>query len=57
MIFAKYEAIFWDGYGDDEDPINPKLDKCISDIETICNSIISGQGTLFSILNKKIKKS
>lgn len=47
----KYEAIFWDTYGED-DPINPKLDQVISDIECICKPIIIEKGFKFSILRK-----
>ena len=49
----KYEAIFWDGL-EDEDPINPKLEKIIADIEGICQNVISGKGTLYSVLNKRL---
>jgi len=51
----KYEAVFWDGL-EDEDPINPELDKIITDIEDICQNIISGKGTLHGLLNFKLKK-
>lgn len=52
----KHEAVFWEGL-EEEDPINPKLEKVIKDIEIICQSIISGKGTLYSLLNIKIGKS
>ena len=51
----KYEAVFWDGLEDD-DPINPKLEAIIVDIETICQDIISGKGTLHGWLNIKLQK-
>jgi len=49
----KYEAIFWDDM-EENDPINPKLEKIIRDIEYTCKSIIAGKGTLYGILNRKI---
>lgn len=52
----KHEAVFWEGIEED-DPINPKIDKVIKDIEKNCQSIISGKGTLHSFLNNKIGKS
>jgi hypothetical protein len=40
---SKYEAIFWEGAGQ-PDPIAPKVDKLVSDIEDRCNGII-GKGS------------
>ena len=54
----KHEAVFWDGLGE-EDPINPKLDQLIEDIEQVCQPVIAGKGTLFGFLIMKLglKKS
>jgi hypothetical protein len=52
----KHEAVFWEGL-EEEDPINPKLEKVIKDIEKIYQTIISGKGTLHSMLNVKVGKS
>ncbi len=52
----KHEAVFWDSMGE-EDPINPKLDAIIIKMETTCQNAITGKGTLFGYLNKKICKS
>ncbi|MCX5638581.1 MAG: hypothetical protein NTX52_12955, partial [Planctomycetota bacterium] len=56
----KYEAIFWDTF-DENDPINPRLDKAISDIENICRPIIMEKGKAISWLkrlwSKKCKSS
>ena len=49
----KHEAVFWGGIEED-DPINPKIDKVVYDIEKTCYSIISGKGTLHRFLNLKI---
>lgn len=49
----KYEAVFWEGLEDD-DPINPKLIKIIEEIEKTCREVISGKGTLYSFINRKI---
>jgi hypothetical protein len=51
----KYESIFWEGTKE-EDPINPKLNKVIEDIENACKKVIEGQGTLFSVLNRPLFK-
>jgi len=50
----KYEAIFWEGYGDEKDPINPKVETLTKKIEATCQSVIAGEGTLHGLLNKKI---
>lgn len=50
----KHETIFWEDLEED-DPINPKIDKVISDIEKICKSIISGKGTMYGFLNLKLR--
>jgi len=47
----KYEAIFWDTF-DENDPINPRLDKVISDIENICRPIIMEKGKTVSWLKR-----
>lgn len=53
----KYEAVFWDGSEEDEDdPINPELEKIIKEIESTCQKIISGKGTLYGVLNIKLGK-
>ena len=51
----KHEAVFWDGL-EENDPINPRVDKVIEDIEKTCQSIISGKGTLHGFLNTKLRK-
>ena len=51
----KHEAVFWEGL-EEEDPINPKIEKVIKEIENTCNSVIAGKGTLHGILNTKIGK-
>jgi len=51
----KAEDIFWDTSNND-DPINPKVDKIILEIEQICKNIIMAKGTLHGLLNWPIKK-
>lgn len=41
----KHEAVFWEGSAED-DPINPKLDKVIADMDATCKSVIVGKPTL-----------
>ena len=49
-LVEKYEAIFWEGIVD-KDPVNPKLDLIINNIEKTCSNVISGEGTLYSLIN------
>lgn len=49
LKIAKYEAVFWEGIEED-DPINPKIDKVIIDIEKTCQPIITGRGMPRSFL-------
>ncbi|MDL1982249.1 MAG: hypothetical protein LWX02_12440 [Deltaproteobacteria bacterium] len=41
----RHEAIFYEGI-EEKDPIIPRLNKLVSEIEITCNEIISGKGTL-----------
>jgi len=43
-FIEKQEAIFYEGLPE-EDPIVPKVDDCISKIETICRPILAGRKT------------
>ncbi len=52
-LIEKNEAIFWEGLKE-EDPINPRLDTIINDIEKTCKDVISGKGTLHGKLNIKL---
>ena len=52
----KHEAVFWEGL-QEEDPINPRLDKIVDDIEKTCREVISGKGTLHGILNRPVFRS
>lgn len=54
-LVDKYEAIFWEGLEED-DPINPKLDAAIQDIESVCRGVISGKNTIYSFLNWRISR-
>ncbi|WP_446810763.1 hypothetical protein ACH50O_04075 [Methylomonas sp. 2BW1-5-20] len=46
-----YEAVFWSGI-EEEDPITPKLNSVIEKIETTCQAVITGKGSLHNILNR-----
>jgi hypothetical protein len=52
----KHESVFWEGV-EDEDPINPNLNKVIEDIEHTCQAIIEGKGTLYGVLNFRLRKT
>lgn len=49
----RHESVFWEGISE-EDPINPKLDKIIQSIESVCKGVITGKGTLYHFLNKPL---
>lgn len=50
----KVHAIYcWSG-DDNDDPIAPRMDAIIADVETGCRHIIESKGTLFSFINLKI---
>lgn len=51
----RHEAIFYEGI-EEEDPIIPRLNKLVSEIEITCKAIISGKGTLHGFLNKPLEK-
>lgn len=51
----KIERVFWDTFSED-DPINPKVNRLIADIEEVCKNVIMAKGTLHGLLNWPIKK-
>jgi hypothetical protein len=51
----RHESIFYEGI-EEEDPIIPRLNKIVSEMENTCNAIISGKGTLHALLNKPLTK-
>lgn len=52
--FLEIFAVYYASYGDD-DPISPRVDEAVSEIEQICRGIIESQGTLFSAFNIRLK--
>jgi len=51
----RHEAIFYEGI-EEEDPIIPRLNKLVGEIEITCKAIISGKGTLHGFLNRPLVK-
>lgn len=51
----KYEGVFWAG-ANEEDPINPKVEKIVDEIEKYCERIIEAKGSLYYLLNYKLFK-
>lgn len=47
------EAIFWEG--EDPDPIQPRVDALMADIERTCRGILSSKGTLFGLINLPLR--
>lgn len=52
----KYEAKFWSTLSDDDELAN-RVRKAVLDMETVVESEISGEGSLHSIINKRLWKS
>jgi hypothetical protein len=48
------EGIFWEG-GDD-DPIQPRIENAVTQMEKTGRDIINSKGTLFAIINRRIGK-
>ena len=51
----KLEAVFWQGLAE-EDPIEPRINRTVAEIEETCRKIITGAGTLHALLNRPIWK-
>jgi len=47
------EAIFWEGLAE-EDPINPRLEQTVQDMERICSAVIEERFSLLDLLNSPI---
>lgn len=50
----KAKAVFWDTLKE-ADPINPRINKTISDIEKTCKDIIMAKGVLHQLLSRTFK--
>jgi len=50
---GKHEAIFWEGLEED-DPINPRLEEAIGEMEGTCRAVIAGKGSFTGLLNKSL---
>ncbi|MEN3373161.1 hypothetical protein [Dechloromonas sp. ZS-1] len=42
--------------GAEDDPISPKVQKAVDDIERTCRKIIESKGTLYALINAKLRK-
>jgi len=51
----KAEGVFWEG-SVDPDPINPRLEKVITEMEKICRLIIEAPNSLYAFLNWPVFK-
>ena len=49
---GKVHAVFYSG--EEDDPITPRLESVVGQIELACKAIIDSRGTLFSLLNKRL---
>jgi len=47
--FIEIERVYYSGFEDD--PISPRVNKIVGDIERVCRSVIESRGTLFSLIN------
>jgi len=53
--FMEIHNVYY-GTGGADDPISPRINQAVSDIERTCRSIIESQGTLFAIFNARVGK-
>ena len=49
---GEVHAVFYSG--EEDDPITPRLESVVGQIELACKDIIDSRGTLFSLLNKRL---
>lgn len=49
----RHEEVFW-GAGGEDDPIEPRVQKVIADIENICGAVITGERSLHALLNRPL---
>lgn len=55
-LVNKYEAVF--GWTlPEEDPIRPRMDAILKDIEGTCRGVITGKGSLYRLINLPIRSS
>ena len=52
LEMEKVDAIFYSGAADD--PIAPRVDAVVEQIERMCKDIIDSRGTLFSLFNRRL---
>lgn len=52
-LVDKHEAVFWEGLAED-DPINPRLERLIREMEETCRGVIAGADTLHGVLNWRL---
>ena len=52
--YLEIDRIYYSG--SEDDPIAPRVEKIVSDIEATCKAIIESRGTLFAIINLKLFK-
>jgi hypothetical protein len=52
----KQEAIFWEGLAE-EDPIVPRVNACIQEIEAICRPILADRQTVKTFVNSVLNKA
>lgn len=50
--FLEIDRIYYSG--SEDDPIAPRVEKIVSEIEATCKGIIKSHGTLFSMINMKL---
>lgn len=51
----KYEAVFWAGMSEG-DKITQAIDAAIADLEKTCRTVIEGQGSLYALINKQVRR-
>lgn len=52
----KYESVFWDTYDDATDPITPRVEQVVSEVEAICRPVIMNKGYVSLAIRKLCSK-
>jgi hypothetical protein len=49
------DSIYY-GTGGEDDPIAPRVQQAVAEIERTCRAIIESKGTLFAIINARLRR-
>src|SRR5258706_6250563 len=53
--YLEIDSIYY-GTGGEDDPIAPRVEQAVAEIERTCRAIIESKGTLFAIINARLRR-